>query len=116
MKANSKLCLMEPDVHLFHDRCKCERFLARIRVKPTEFFDTGGQMFYHGGTAVVLMEHTGKPETEMALLVHEAYHAAVAHMEYLGEDEAGDETMAYLIQSISHGLFKAHEKWKRKHA
>lgn len=114
MRANSALGLMQPDVHLFHDRDKCKRFLAKIHVKPTEFFDTGGQMFYHDGTAVVLMEHTGKPETEMALLVHEAYHVAIAHMEWLGEDEAGEETMAYLIQTISNGLFIAHEKWQRK--
>lgn len=116
MKANSDLGLMMPDVHLFHDRSKCERFLAKIHVKPTMFLDASGQMFYHDGTAVVLMEHVGKPETEMALLVHEAYHATVAHMEWLGEDEAGEETMAYLLQTITSGLFKAHGKWKRKHA
>ena len=31
-----------------------------------------------------------------------------------GEDEAGEETMAYLIQSISHGLFVAHRKWRKR--
>lgn len=115
MKANSDLGLMMPDVRLFHSRGKCERFLAKIHVKPTMFLDASGQMFYRDGTAVVLMDHVGKPETEMALLVHEAYHAAVAHMEWLGEDEAGEETMAYLIQTIANGLFSAHGKWKRKH-
>lgn len=70
-------------------------------------------MVYDSGVAVILMEHIGKPETELALLVHEGYHAAVAHMEWLGEDEAGEETMAYLIQTITNGLFVAHDKWKR---
>lgn len=114
MKANSDIGMMVPDVHLFHDKGKCKKFLeGKMHVKA-KFYDTDGQMFYDNGSAVVLMEHKGRPETELSLLVHEAYHAAVAHMEWLGEDEAGEETMAYLIQSISHGLFVAHRKWKRR--
>lgn len=116
MKANSRVGLLVPSVYLFHSRKKCRRFMKKhLRWKATEFFDTSGQMFYDSGIAVILMEHKGKPETEMSLLVHEAYHAAVAHMQWLGEDAAGEETMSYLIQTITNGLFVAHEKWKRKH-
>lgn len=114
MRANSDLGLMAPRVHLFHSRRKCRRFLEeRMHVKA-DFFDCEGQMFYHEGVVVVLMEHSGREATELALLTHEAYHAAVAHMDWLGEDEVGEETMAFLIQTIAHGLFVAHEKWKRK--
>lgn len=114
MKANSNLGLTCPQVRLFHDRAKCKRFLKnKLRVKA-KFFDTSGQMFYHDGYAVVLMEHEGRAETELSLLVHEAYHAAVAHMEWIGENEAGEETMAYLVQTIANGLFVAHNRWKSK--
>lgn len=104
---------MAPDVHLFHSRNKCEKYLKGHFAGECELFDTEGQMVYGDGVAVVLMEHRGRPETELSLLVHEAYHAAVAHMDFLGEDDAGEETMAYLIQTIANGLFKAHERWKR---
>ena len=114
MKANSAVGLMQPEVHLFHSRGKCKRFLNKKMHVKANFYDTDGQMFYDNGRAVILMEHVGKPETELSLLVHEAYHAAVAHMEWLGEDEAGEETMAYLLQTIAHGLFVAQQKWKHK--
>ena len=114
MRANSDLGLMAPYVYLFHGRKKCARFLeGRMHVKAS-FLDCEGQMFYHEGIVVVLMEHRGRKDTELALLAHEAYHAAVAHMDWLGEDDAGEETMACLIQTIAHGLFVAHRKWKRK--
>ena len=114
MRANSDIGLIVPDVHLFHDRDRCKRFLeGKMHVKA-DFLDADGQMFYYSGTAVIMMEHKGKPETELSLLVHEAYHAAIAHMGWLGEDEAGEETMAYLMQTITNGLFKAHRKWKKR--
>lgn len=113
MRANSEIGLMAPEVHLFHSRKKCEKYLKGHFAGKCELFGTEGQMVYGGGIAVVLMEHRGKPETELSLLVHEAYHAAVAHMGFLGEDDAGEETMAYLIQTIANGLFEAHERWKR---
>ena len=50
----------------------------------------------------------------MALLVHEAYHVAHRHMGFLGEDEFGEETMAYLVQTVAHGLIAAHGRWLRR--
>ena len=114
MRASSDLGLMVPDVRLFHDRKRCKRFLEGKMHVRAKFYDADGQMFYDSGRAVILMEHKGKPETELSLLVHEAYHAAIAHMEWLGEDEAGEETMAYLMQTITNGLFAAHRRWKKK--
>lgn len=111
MRANSDIGLLIPEVHLFRSRKKCKRFLKRRGIR-TKLYDTEGQMIYHDGLAVVLMEHSGRPSTEQALLVHEAYHAAVAHMEWLGEDDYGEESMAYLLQTISAGLFEAYFTWK----
>lgn len=114
MKASSDLGLMVPQVYLFHTRKKLKKFLASHMDEPCELYDTDGQMIYSSGVAIVLMEHRGKEDTELSLLVHEGYHAAVAHMSWLGEDDAGEETMAYLVQTITHALISAHRKWKRK--
>lgn len=111
MRANSDIGLLLPEVHLFHSRKRCAKFLKKNKIK-VELFDTEGQMVYCDGVAVILMEHSGRPSTELALLVHEAYHAAEAHMRWLGEDEYGEESMAYLMQTISAGLFEAHIRWK----
>jgi hypothetical protein len=112
VKANSDIGLMMPEVRLFHSRKKFVRYYKRHYGEKPELFDTEGQMTYRDGEALVLMTYVGREDSELGLLVHEAYHAAVAHMALLGEDEAGEETMAYLIQSISHGLFDAHRRWK----
>ena len=114
MRANSDIGLLIPEVHLFHDRKKCKKFLKRAKFNDVGLYDTEGQMIYADGVAVVLMEHVGRPSTELALLVHEAYHVAEAHMKWLGEDDYGEESMAYLLQTISCGLFEAHDKWLEK--
>ena len=114
MRANSDIGLLIPEVHLFHDRKKCKKFLKRAKFNDVELYDTEGQMIYADGVAVVLMEHMGRRSTELALLVHEAYHVAEAHMKWLGEDDYGEESMAYLLQVISCGLFEAHDKWLEK--
>lgn len=114
MKASSDLCLTAPEIHLFHSRKRLVRFLHK-RGYHAELFDASGQMLYLDGVAVILMEHVGRPETEDSLLVHEAYHAAVAHMGWLGEDEAGEETMAYPVQTISNALLIAHHRWRESH-
>lgn len=114
MRANSDLGLMMPEVRLFHSRKKFKKYYKKRYGEKPKLLDTEGQMTYRDGEALVLMTYVGREESELGLLVHEAYHAAVAHMTLLGEDEAGEETMAYLIQSISHGLFVAHRKWKRR--
>lgn len=114
MKANSSLGLMIPEVRLFHSRKKLKKYYKREYGEKPELFDTEGQMYYRNGEVIILMTYLGNEASELSLLVHEAYHAAVAHMDMLGEDDAGEETMAYLIQSISNGLFVAHRKWKRK--
>ena len=114
MRASSDLGLMMPEIHLFHSRRKFERFCRRKFDHTPRDFGSQGQMTYYDGTVAVLMTHVGKDATELALLVHESWHAASEHMRYLGEDDPGEEVMAYLIQSIAHALFVAHHEWKRE--
>lgn len=114
MRAGSDLGLMMPEVRLFHSRKGFKRYYKREYHEKPKMYDTEGQMHYRNGEALILMTYVGEDATESALLVHEAYHAAVAHMTLLGEDQPGEETMAYLIQSIAHGLLKAHKRWKKK--
>ena len=113
MRANSDIGLLIPEVHLFHDRKRCKRFLKK-HMSKVKLYDTEGQMIYGDGVAVVLMEHTGRRSTERALLVHEAYHVACDHTAWLGEDDYGEESMAYLLQTIACGLLEAHDKWLKK--
>lgn len=112
MRANSGGILV-PEVHLFHSR---DRFAKYIRKHFGEAVDLGseGQMTYQDGVAVVLMGYDGDTFSELSLLAHESYHAAIAHMAWLREDDAGEETMAYLIQTIADGLFRAHAEWKAR--
>ena len=116
MRASSDIGLMMPEIHLFHKRRKFDRFCKKMFGSKVEDYGSEGQMTYCDGIAVVLMTYSGDDTAELTLLVHEAYHAAVHHMDYLGEDNAGEEVMAYLIQSIAHALFDAHGRWKAKHA
>jgi hypothetical protein len=107
---------MMPELHLFHSRKKFDRFCKSTFGGNVDDFGSEGQMTYCDGVAAILMTYSGDDTTELTLLVHEAYYAAVHHMDYLGEDNAGEEIMAYLVQSIAHALFVAHGKWKAKHA
>lgn len=114
MRASSDLGLMMPEIHLFHSRKKFDRFCRKNFGGKVKNYGTEGQMTYCDGIVAVLMTYVGNDTSELTLLVHESYHAAVHHMEYLGEDNAGEEVMAYLVQSIAHALFVAHGKWRRK--
>ena len=113
MRASSDLGLMMPEIHLFHSRKRFRRFCKR-KFGGAEVYDAEGQMTYCDGIVAVRMTYVGNDTTELTLLVHEAYHAAVHHMEYLGEDSPGEEVMAYLVQSIAHALFIAHGEWKTR--
>ena len=116
MKASSGCGMMMPEVHLFHSRRKFDRFCKGRLGGKVEDYGTQGQMTYCDGVAAVYMGYAGDEMTELTLLVHESYHAAYHHMQYIGEDEPGEEVMAYLIQSIAHALFVAHGKWRKRKA
>lgn len=108
-----------PKVWLYHDRDKCARRLRRMGL-CNETADVPAQTWYHDGRAVVLMAYDGLAEfgedgreVEDALLVHEAYHVVYRHVtQYMGEDEAGEETMAYGVQVVAQHLMTAHHGWR----
>ena len=113
MLAQSDLGLMVPEVHLFHRYRRFKRFVSKLSGKEHDFLKAPALTFYEDGIAAVYIGHRGKKDTETALLVHEAYHVAYRHMEFLGEDDYGEETMAYLVQTVAHGLVRAHRRWRR---
>lgn len=62
---------------------------------------------FHPVAIVTLNNDEGKDPIQVAaLLVHEAVHIKQAILRYVGEDNVGDETEAYLIQRISQDLMQ----------
>lgn len=82
-----------------------------------ELCESDAQTFAWNGTNVVLMETWGneyKTEWEDALLVHEAYHVVCNHLRELGETDAGEEMVAYMMQCTAGALIEAHHMWLEK--
>jgi len=103
-----------PKVWLYHDKEKCIKRFHKLGWE-TSIYDVGAQAWCDEHNAVVLLSYRGNHEAEDGLLVHEAYHVAYRHIaQYMGEDEAGEEVMAYSVQVVSQRLMLAHHKWLRK--
>lgn len=104
-----------PEVHLFHSREKCRRFIRdKLGFEP-KFSDNSASTWYREDVAVVMMNCDASWHAEAALLCHEAVHVASMHFAHMGEEHPNEEFSAYLVQVVSRALFEAHEKWKRKH-
>lgn len=103
-----------PELRLYHSREKCAKALDGMGC-VTRMLDADAQMWLVGNTAVVLMEGDAGWHAEAALLCHEAVHIAEEWLRAIGEDSPGDEERAFMVQCIAEPLFRAHEKWKRKH-
>lgn len=54
---------------------------------------------------------SGSLEEALAYLTHEAVHCALAHMALIGEDEPGEEEIAYHVGSAAYGLFSDFFEW-----
>lgn len=114
MLAQKMMWPFVPEIHLFHSRDKCRKFLMRDGTEP-EFIDgVGAQTWCKDDYAVVYMGYRGKRRKELSLLCHEAYHVASMQFSYMGEDNPSDEFLAYGTQVAFHALMKAHERWRRK--
>ena len=103
-----------PELRLYHSREKCARALDELEC-ATRFIDADAQMWLVGDTAIVLMEGESDWHAEAALLCHEAVHVADEWLEAIGEDSPGKEERAFMVQCIVEPMFRAHERWKRKH-
>lgn len=68
------------------------------------------------GAIIVYMtpsiDHTAAQDA--ALLAHEAVHAAFFYFAMIGEEEPGEEELAYMVENITQHLVGEHFKWKRR--
>lgn len=110
-----------PHMHvtLYHDRDKLSRDL-RSRGIEMDFSASGNAQTFTldiDGTdiAFVLLDPCDWPLWEqLALLAHEATHVAVRYFEGIGEEEPGDEELAYAVQAAAGCLFDMHLEWLDK--
>lgn len=109
-----------PEVHLFHSRDRMAAWCEGhgIDLAHIEFLDADAQTWtWRNGTEMrvtVLLENVEGGASNAALLAHEATHIALNVLSELGEDDYGDETLAYLVEAFTKALLKAHNKWLRK--
>jgi len=117
LKVDTGLYPFISPMRLFHSRRKCEKWCMRHIGDVPDFHQSDAQTFTWNGINVVLMETHGsqcKSEWEDALLIHEAYHVVCNHLRELGETDAGEETVAYMIQCTAGALIEAHHAWLEK--
>lgn len=106
-----------PEMRLFHNRenciAWCEKHLSEV---PEIKDDAHAQACIVDGIGIVLIEaETDDVMLEYGLLCHEAYHIVCMNLEELGEEEAGEEIMAYMVQITATALMMCHRKWRKKH-
>lgn len=114
MRVKAKANPFIPEVHLFHDRAKYRRFVEK-KVGECEISDAEGQTVYVDGIAAILITSNASWHNEAALLTHEAVHAVMSHLGWLGDEAPSEEVLAYAVQIVSGALFHAHEDWKVRH-
>lgn len=51
---------------------------------------------------------------DAALLCHEAVHVVSDYLQSIGEDEPGDELVAYAVQFVAQNLIELHFDWKKR--
>ena len=117
-KKYSAVCsigVMPPmEVALFHDRTKLKKRLAERGHEIELLKGVPGQTFsiVDDGQPVhfVLMENADDVPLydQLALLAHEATHIASRYLDYIGEEQAGEEEWAYAVQTACSGLFDMH--------
>lgn len=116
MKASDESFPFIPEIHLFHNKDKADRFIRKHFDSMPRFFDTEAQTWCEDGMAVVLISTPAETgwHVDAALLCHEAYHVVSMHYDYLGEEHPSEEFVAYGVQVVSKALFEAHDRWKQK--
>lgn len=100
-----------PGLRLFHSWPKMRAWCERHGIEDAA--RTPGLMCYVDGVAAIYVEDCGSARDTDALIVHESYHAAITHLSAIGEDEPGEETVAYCVQSVARSVMEAHDGWKR---
>lgn len=98
-----------PKLRLYHSWPKMRAWCERHGIEDAA--RTPGLMCYADGTAAIYVDSSGDDRDTDALIVHESYHAAVTHLSAIGEDEPGEETVAYCVQSVARCVMDAHDNW-----
>lgn len=113
-------CVM-PHMHvsLYHDKDKLQRDLRSHGIEEPLETDCDAQTLTVDldGLRIgfVLMEPADMPLWEqLGLLAHEATHVAVRYLEGIGEEEPGNEELAYAVQAAAGCLFDMHLSWFEK--
>ena len=110
----------EVELHLFHGRERALRLAQRVGASvsfvenahaQTNGFDSGDDL-----VCFVLLEAEVRDADQLAaLMAHEAVHAAQIVLDHFGEDEPGEETRAYLVQSVTYALLEMQRRWASGH-
>lgn len=118
MKVECNLFPFVPnEIRLFHNREKCAAWCEKKFGTRPMMMNSSAQTIMWNGVGIVLFEVEPEPDPtwENALLVHEAYHMVCQHLRDIKEDEAGEETVAYMIQCVAGALMEAHCEWRKSH-
>ena len=111
----------EMNVALYHDRDKLQRDLRNRKIETPLFSGSAAQTFTLDvkgkEISFVLMElPTSHPLwVQLGLLAHEATHVATQYFAGIGEEEPGEEELAYAVQAAAGCLFDMHLSWLDKH-
>lgn len=110
-----------PELRLFHSRGRMTTWCAKrgIPNECMEFLDADAQAWTWKKDSevvcIVLFENMADDLSDAALLAHEAVHVACNTLGMIGEDDYGEETLAYLVEAFTLALLRAHRKWMDKH-
>lgn len=75
----------------------------------TTFIDDEGAILVYMKPSI---DHTAAQDA--ALLAHEAVHAALFYLSMIGEEEPGEEEIAYMVENVTQYLVAEHFKWKKR--
>lgn len=110
----------EVELHLFHRRERALRLARRLGASVTFIDDahaqTNGFDSGEGLVCFVLLEAEVRDADQLAaLMAHEAVHVSQIVLDHFGEDEPGEETRAYLVQSVTYELLDMQRRWASGH-
>ncbi len=116
--STSALPMPPVEASLWHDRAALLGALGDrgvgIRLSDGSHAQTFNELLPDGRCiSFVLMEAVEGTSLsdQLSLLAHEAVHIAYRYMECIGEEEPGEETMAYVVEAVVSILAEQHIAW-----
>lgn len=120
MKTTIQTSFGEVELHLYHRRERVLRLARRLGTTvsildgacaQTNGFENGPEVICF----VLLSADVRDPDQLAGLMAHEAVHAARFVLDHFGEDDPGEETVAYTVQDITCELLRMHRRWASEH-